>query len=142
MSARAQEAYRSLTDREILLLRRLFEIGSDDFRSFEPQLEGMRARRSCSCGCPSIELQISEGVPLGVNRGERIVGDFKGESTVGNPLGILIFQVEGNLVELEVYSMDGLAEGEFGLPQLSSLQVLEWVTSPQHPNIRIPKSPE
>jgi hypothetical protein len=140
MCARAKEAFRPLTDQEALFFRRLFEIGSDDLRSFEAQLQGISARRSCSCGCPSIELAISDSATLGKDRGERIVGDFAGHTVDRSPVGILIFQENGKLAELEVYSMDDL--GEFGLPLLESVQVLEWEPSPHDPNVRIPRSPE
>jgi hypothetical protein len=38
--------------------------------------------------------------------------------------------------------MDELARGEFGLPTLDSLSMLEWETAPDKPNIMIPKTPK
>jgi hypothetical protein len=145
MTARKEETVRPLTEEELGFFHRLFDAGHDDLRSFEPQLKGMLARRTCSCGCPSIELRVSEGTPLGQDRGERIVGDFAGETSAGDPVGVLVFQERGRLAELEVYSMDGLATGEFGFPQVDSLKMIEWEPSPHNPNIRVvrsPKSPE
>ena len=92
MTARKEETFRPLTDEELAFFRRLFDVGHDDLRSFEPQLKVMRARRSCSCGCPSIKLEVPEGTTLGQDRTERIVGDFAGETSAGNPVGVLVFQ--------------------------------------------------
>jgi hypothetical protein len=142
------EALRPLTQKELELLRWMFEHGSDDLRSFLPQLEGIRAARSCDCGCPSIRLQVTERAPVGRDCGETVIGDFKGKTGRGELVGVLLFQRAGKLTELEVYSMDGLIKGdspEFGLPLLDSISALQWEPVPDMPNIRravkSPKSP-
>ena len=40
------EPRRPLTQEELELLHRMFEHGSDDLRSFRPQMEGIRVTRS------------------------------------------------------------------------------------------------
>jgi hypothetical protein len=79
----------------------------------------MRARRSCSCGCPSISLAISDEVPLVVAGQDRIVVDLLGQTAEGVGVGVLIFQDEGRLSELEIYPFGD--EGEFSLPTIESL---------------------
>jgi hypothetical protein len=142
----ATEQPRPLTPEELDLLRWMFELGSENLRSFTPQLEGILGCRSCSCGCPSIRLQVSESAPLGIDRGETVVGDFEGKTAREELVGILLFQQAGKLTELEVYSMDGLIKGgssEFGLPALDTVMALQWEPVPGMPNFkRAIKSPE
>jgi len=131
------EPRRPLTQEELELLHRMFEHGSDDLRSFRPQMEGIRVTRSCKCGCPSIRMDVLEGAPLGLDRGETVVGDFGGKTARGELVGVLLFQRAGILTELEVYSVDGQVAGEFGLPTIDSLNLLEWEPLPGHPNVKV-----
>ena len=140
------EPLRPLTFVELELLLWMFEHGSDDLRSFLPQIEGIRAARSCKCGCPSIRFEVAESASLGLDHGERVVGDFEGKTARGELVGVLLFQKAGKLTELEVYSMDGKIKGdsqEFDLPTVDSMNLLKWEPLPGHPNIRVPaKSPK
>jgi len=140
------ELFRPLTAEELELLRWMFEHGSDDLRSFLPQIEGIRAARSCKCGCPSIQLDVAESAPLGLDRGEKVVGDFEGKTARGELVGVLLFQSAGRLTELEVYSMDGQIKGEsgkFDLPIIDSMNLLVWEPVPGRPNTWVPaKSPK
>jgi hypothetical protein len=140
------ELLRPLTVDELELLRWMLEHGSDDLRSFLPQIQGMRAAQSCKCGCPSIRFEIAESAPLGSDYGERVVGDFEGKTARGELVGVLLFQSAGKLTELEVYSMDGEIKGdsqEFGLPTTDSMNLLIWEPLPGHPNTRDPaRSPK
>ena len=142
------ESLRPLTAEELDLLRWMFNHGSDDLRTFLPQIEGIRAAWSCKCGCPSIQLDVAESAPLGLDRGETVVGDFDGKTARGELVGVLLFQRKGRLTELEVYSMDGQIKeesGKFGLPTIDSMNLLVWEPVPGHPNVRVaakfPKSP-
>jgi len=142
------ESLRPLTAEELDLLRWMFNHGSDDLRTFLPQIEGIRAAWSCKCGCPSIQLDVAESAPLGLDRSETVVGDFDGKTARGELVGVLLFQRKGRLTELEVYSMDGQIKeesGKFGLPTIDSMNLLVWEPVPGHPNVRVaakfPKSP-
>jgi hypothetical protein len=131
---------------ELDLLRWVLEHGSDDLRSFLPQIEGVRGARSCKCGCPSIWLVVDESAPLGLDRGGRVVGDFGGKTAREELVGVLLFQRAGRLEGLEVYSMDGQIKdesGKFGLPTIASMNLLVWEPVPGHPSLKVPaKSPE
>lgn len=142
MIDRDKGEFRPLTDEELKLLRHIVEVGSDDLRTFRPQLEGIFACPWCDCGCPSIRLQVSNEAPVGRDLNGRVIADFAGRTEKGELVGVLLFQRDRKLELLEIYSMDGLAQGEFGLPTLDSLTLLEWQPSPNNPNIRVPKSPE
>jgi hypothetical protein len=115
---------RSLTPEELELLNRLIEHGLPEAKSFAPQMEKIRATRACDCGCPSILLHVEEGVPPGKSS-SNIISDAFGKTQQGNGVGVILFQKEGKLTELEVYSLDTV-EGNWGLPVLDSLQTYEW----------------
>ena len=85
---------------------------------------------------------------MGLDRGDKVVGDFGGETARGELVGILLFQRAGKLTELEVYSVDGQIKeksGKFSLPTIDSMHVLLWEPVPGHPNFKVaaksPKSP-
>jgi hypothetical protein len=136
------ELVRPLEEAELNLLLWMFDHGSDDLRTFRSQLEGILASPWCDCGCPSIRLQVAEEVALGKDFNQRVIGDFAGRTAKGELVGVLLFQRDRKLELLEIYSIDGLVEGKFGLPTLESLKMLEWVPSPHNPNVRVLKSPE
>ncbi len=113
---------RPLTTQEYDLLSWTLEHGSEEAKSFLPQLEGIQAVRSCTCGCPSIRLEVTEGTPLGVTVASRLVCDLVGRTVKGALVGLFLFQDCGKLCELEAYSLDGEAgPPEFGWPTIESL---------------------
>lgn len=141
------EPLRPLTNEENELVRWMFGHGSEDLRSYAPQIEGMLGARWCDCGCSSIRLEVAEGAPLGRDIGQRVIGDFEGKTPRGERVGILLFQRGGKLELLEVYSFDAQLprddSSEWGLPTIDSLVPLVWQPSPNNPNIRIPaRSPK
>lgn len=114
---------RPLATQEHELLSWILYHGSEEAKSFLPQLEGIRAVRSCTCGCPSIQLEVTEGTPLGVTLAGRLVCDFVGRTATGALVGLILFQDCGKLCELEAYSLDGEAgPPEFEWPTIESLR--------------------
>jgi hypothetical protein len=142
MIDREKGAFRPLTEAELTLLLWIFDHGSDDLRTFRPQLEGILASPWCDCGCPSIRLQVSNEAPFGRDLNGRVIADFDGRTENGELVGVLLFQRDRRLELLEIYSIDGLAQGKFALPTLDSLRLLEWEPSPHNPNRRVLRSPE
>jgi hypothetical protein len=121
---RASLAPRPLTSKETELLGWLLENGSPQANSFVPQIEKIRAARGCDCGCTSIKLIVDESAPLGASP-DRIISDVLGETDKGNAIGVILFQDDGKLTELEVYSMVEI-DGDWGFPALDSLRKCEW----------------
>lgn len=120
---------RSLTLEEENLLRWILEHGSEEARSFLPQIEGMKAVRSCICGCPTIRLVVAANLPLGCLPTSRIVCDLEGDTAKGELVGVLLFQDDGKLSELEAYSIDGMIlseSNEYGFPTIESLRELRF----------------
>jgi hypothetical protein len=114
---------RPLTAEEENLLRWILEHGSEEARSFLPQIEGMKAVRSCICGCPTVELKVDEGAPLGDRNAHSPLCDFMGRTAKGELVGVMLFQGGGKLSCLEGYSLDGEAgPPDFGFPTIDSLK--------------------
>jgi hypothetical protein len=118
---------RPLTPIEHDLLNWLLRHGSETAKSYVPQIEGIRAVRSCICGCPSIRLVVGESVPAGNDQSQRVICDLWGRTAKGELVGVLLFQDGGKICELEAYSVDGQIEadsGEFDFPKIETLREL------------------
>jgi hypothetical protein len=72
----------------------------------------------CSCGCPTIDLQVEgyESKPVS------LILSAEGFSPDGTPVGVILHVRNGLLAELEVYSQD--ATKFFELPKIDSLTVI------------------
>jgi hypothetical protein len=145
-AAERHQPSRPLSSEELGLLRWVLEHGGETARSFLPQLEGIRAVRWCDCGCPSIRLLTEPNAPkveLGV---DKVVCDVFGTTPENEKAGILIFQKEGRLDLMEIYSLDAGFYGdtpEYGLPTIERLELPEWEPLPGFPHVRRPiKSPK
>ena len=114
---------RPLTSKEMELLTWLLEHGLPEAKTFTPQLENIRATPWCDCGCPSISLYVEESVPLGACSSS-VISDVLAKTPECKKMGIILFQKEGKLSLLEMYSLD-ILEGDWGFPVYESLQTRE-----------------
>jgi hypothetical protein len=112
---------RPLSDEERTLLEWLLANGSPDAREYAQQVSEVRVVGRCTCGCPSVDLALGD-------RQERTIGpsqvlaDFEGITTDGIEVGIILHARQGQLSELEIYSMFDDSERPFGLPRIDSLK--------------------
>lgn len=113
--------YRPLSSEERDFLTHLLQNAEPDATAFLPQLEGMLAQASCTCGCPTISLAVAQHHPPVPYR-NRFVADMVGGSADAM-VGILLIQAGGKLLELEVYAFGDIT-GPFGLPEPKTLQPL------------------
>ena len=114
--------YRPLTPEEKAFLTYLLQHAQPDATAFLPQLEGMLAYPSCTCGCPSIDLAVAPGhAPILYPK--KFVVDVLG-GMEAFPIGAMLAQADGRLSYLEVYSLIG-NEGPFGLPAVETLRSFE-----------------
>lgn len=119
---------RPLAAEELELLRWMIEHGSEEAKSFAPQIDGIRAVRWCNCGCPSIRLEVTEDAPLGAAIRNTVVADVLGNTGRGELVGAILFQKSRRLSLLEIYSLDGIIQGEtqeFDFPLKESLRPFE-----------------
>lgn len=97
------DANRSLTASEQALARWMLENGRPEARAFLKQLEEAEVTPwRCPCGCASIHLQIKGHPPAPPS--VHILGDFLC-GPLNAPAGAFIFESEGLLSGIEVYSL-------------------------------------
>jgi hypothetical protein len=110
----------SLQERELLIWL-IEHSGSEDKPQLRSQAESLSVRKKCTCGCPTVYFALN-GVPVNKKR-ERLIADYL--ATVdGQDVGVMLFESDGLLSSLEVYSCAG-SDKPFGLPEIATLHTFE-----------------
>jgi hypothetical protein len=108
---------RPLTLEEKDLLRWLLEHGFPGAEKLLPQIEKLTVVGKCTCGCPTVYFAL-DGVPV-KRKGEKVISDYL--ALVDEmPVGVMVFETDGNLSSLEAYSCPG-SDKPFGLPAINSI---------------------
>jgi len=109
---------RPLTIQERDLVRWLIEHAHKNAEHLLPQVERLTVAGKCNCGCPTVDFALDGEL---VNRkGERMISDWLAEVD-GDPVGVMLFEANGKISTLEVYSCAG-SEKPFGLPAIESIK--------------------
>jgi hypothetical protein len=108
---------RSLSPEEAALVEWLVEHGRPDASQYRWQIPKLRVFSKCGCGCPTIDFAIGETRKVGSSH---IIADGEGKSPEGAAVGIILHVREGEISELEVYSITGEAT-IFTLPNPDSI---------------------
>lgn len=108
---------RPLSAEETELLKWLLENGFNGAERFLPQIDRLTVFEKCTCGCPTVYFALDDE-PV-ARKGEKLISDHFGEVD-GSPVGAMVFQTDGRISSLEVYSLPG-TDKPFGLPAISSL---------------------
>jgi hypothetical protein len=108
---------RPLTPAEIALLRWLLKHSEPEHYRLGEQIPFLSVASSCSCGCATISFALND---TAVDRkGEQVISDFLGK--IGEePVGVMLFETNGNLSTLEAYSCSGQLT-QFDFPKISTL---------------------
>ena len=86
------------------------------------QVPRARVVSRCTCGCPTVDLALNGR--LSKARGANaIIVDAQGKSPERALVGVIVHACDGELSELEVYSVDGLME-RFSLPTPDLLEIV------------------
>jgi hypothetical protein len=110
------ENNRPLTAPEHALARWMLENGLPEAKAFLEQLEIAEVTPwRCPCGCASINFQIQGRCPA--PDGVHVIGDFLC-GAVDAPAGAFIFESDGLLAGIEVYSMASDAPSVLPVPPL------------------------
>ena len=108
---------RKLTRQERDMVRWLLEHGDPGADGLVPQIDRLTVIGKCECGCPTVDFALDgEAVP---RKGEKIVSDFRAEVD-GQDVGVMLFQTDGKISSLEVYSFAG-SDKPFDLPLIETL---------------------
>ncbi len=112
---------RRLTADELGVVRWLLEHGEGDNTGYLKQLQRARVANVCGCGCASIDFSI-DGQPPSTS-GMRILSDHRWRDDEGNLYGAFVFEREGLLAGLDLWSIDGRSTPD-AMPPLERLQRL------------------
>ena len=108
---------RPLTQHERDLIRWLIEHGDPGATHLLSQLDRLSVAGKCTCGCPTIDFELDGEIVS--PKGERVVSDWLAKVD-GEPVGVMLFEANGKINSLEVYSCSGSKE-PFGLPSIDSI---------------------
>jgi hypothetical protein len=108
---------RPITAKERALIDWLLRHGNSGSEQFLEQLDSLVVVWKCSCGCPTVNF-AREGRPV-PQESEHILADYLATMD-GEDFGIILFQREGRLSSLEVYSQTGTNK-PFGLPEIDTI---------------------
>jgi hypothetical protein len=112
---------RPITQQERHLIKWLLEHGVHGSEQFVSQLDSLSVIWKCRCGCPTVNFALhGESV---VSDNEHILADYLAIAD-GQDVGVILFQKEGRLSSLEVYSRAG-TDKPFGLPEIEALYSYE-----------------
>lgn len=121
-----QPENRPATAQERSLIEWLLRHGKPGSEQFLKQVGSLVVVSKCTCGCPTVHF-AQEGEAV-VQDTDRILADYLARVNKED-VGIILFQKEGRLSLLEVYSLAGTEEA-FGLPELES--IYSWEELPNH----------
>jgi hypothetical protein len=96
---------RDLTDKETALIGWMLANGAAEGAQFLSQLQRARVHSRCPCGCASIDLSIDGKRPTDFRR--RVLADFQWQSEEGSLFGAFVFEQDGLLAGLDLWSVDG-----------------------------------
>ena len=114
----AVEIDRALTAEERLVVHWLLEHGDGDNEAFLAQLGQARVARLCACGCASIDLSIDGKRPA--HFAMRVLSDYQWRNTQGHLCGAFVFEQDGLLAGLDLWSIDGQSTPD-AMPPIESL---------------------
>ena len=105
---------RPLSSEELALLEWLIDHGRPDASKYRSQIPRLRVVSRCGCGCPSIDVAI--GSTSHKTGASHIIADGEATSAEGALVGVILHVREGEISELELYSITG-QETRFSLPK-------------------------
>lgn len=95
---------RPLSGEERSLIEWLLEHGDGYNTAFVAQLNQANVIAHCACGCASIDLAIAGKRGAG---GMRVLADFQWITAEGYACGAFVFEQDGLLAGLDLWSIDG-----------------------------------
>jgi hypothetical protein len=105
---------RPLSSEEVVLLEWLIDHGRPDASKYRFKIPLLRVVSRCGCGCPTIDSAM--GDTSHKTGGSHIIADGQATTPEGAFVGVILHVREGEISELEVYSITG-EESRFSLPK-------------------------
>ena len=85
----------------------MLDHGKPEAAPYLAQLERARVYSKCRCGCASIDLSLDGARPKDFRM--HILGDFQWKTESGALFGAFVFEQDGLLAGLDLWSQDGRA---------------------------------
>jgi hypothetical protein len=104
MAGLKETELREPTEDEMALLNFMLKGLPPEFDAYNRQLEGLKVRYDCDCGCPTIELTPRKDAPSGPHQ-EIVIPDGKVFYDDGSPCWLIVFVKDGRLFSLEIAPM-------------------------------------
>jgi hypothetical protein len=123
VGAKTISADRPLSEQEAAIARWLLLHSDPSASSFIPQLDVVRVTGRCGCGCPTVDLRVSDVTKRAVPQ-DNPIGEAIGEVD-GKMVGVMLLQRDGYLTCLEIYDLSEIVR-PYGLPRLDSLRPMRW----------------
>ena len=95
---------RALSEQERSLIEWLLLHGDGDNAAFVAQLNQSSVVAHCACGCASIDLAVAGKLGAG---NMRVLADFQWTTPEGHACGAFVFEQDGLLAGLDLWSIDG-----------------------------------
>jgi len=109
---------RPITSHERDVILWLIDHATPEHEQLAAQVESLRVVSKCTCGCPTVYFAVEGDPPT--RKGEEVISDYV--ATVdGHGVGVMLFELNGHLSSLEVYSF-GVHKEPFGLPAIEDLR--------------------
>jgi hypothetical protein len=118
---------RAVTREEAAVIEWLLRHGEQGSDRFFVQIETLTIVSRCTCGCPTVYFELENNQAS--RKGERLISDQLG-TVDGEDVGVMLFELNGRLSSLEVYSCAG-ADKPFGLPKLEDLYTYQEASNRQ-----------
>ena len=109
---------RALTASEQELATWLLEHGTAEAGQYLGQLNEAKVFAHCKCGCASVDFAIDGNRPK--TFAMRVLADFQWTGDSGHLFGVFVFEQDGLLAGIDLWSIDGMAT-PVTLPALGSL---------------------
>ena len=109
---------RELTVEERSLISWMLQNGNPDASPYIAQLDVACVFSRCPCGCASIDLSVDGRRPKDFRM--HVLGEYQWKDKSGNLFGAFVFEQDGLLAGLDLWSIDG-AETPHTLPNSMEL---------------------
>ena len=120
MRARTKANFRVPTDDELILLTHAVHAPTRGTKTYQRQLNGIRVRYDCKCGCPSIGLQVRPGAATAKAAYEVADVGYAQYDDVSDLCWVILFIRDGKLSELELAPMNETPSPRAKLVRLES----------------------
>ena len=109
---------RPINEDERDLLLWLLRNGLPGAETLAKQVEALRVKSKCPCGCPTVEFELSGAAAPLV---PQILANFHGKIANGEDVGVILWADQGRISSLEIYG--------FGDEEVSDLPLIETLVS-------------